>query len=130
MGTSLCSVDYWVHLFDKLSPIYILDAGNGFSSLAFHSTHDIVNTVDEDPDCDFVFYHYGDIETGYYCFETILFLCNTIIYLDDFHVSSYRDYIFSRAKQFEIISLKDKISDEFERHRTLLIKERKLIDVL
>ena len=159
MGASLFSIDYCVHLFDKFSPASILDAGSGFSSLAFHSVHDNVTTIDDDPDWsqktsdilnselkknivitpvtqildkkfDFVFYDYGDIETRIYYFETALHLCTGVIYLDDFHVNFYRDYIFSRAKQFEIISLEDKTLDEFGRYGALLIKDKKLINVL
>src|SRR5690606_11723153 len=50
MGASLFSIDYCVHLFNKISSASILDAGSGFSSLAFHSVHDNVTTIDDDPD--------------------------------------------------------------------------------
>lgn len=159
MRASFAAINYCFDLIDKLSPDSILDAGSGFSSMAFHSVHDYVTTIDDDPNWarqtaeilnselkknivitpvtkildrkfDFVFYDYGDIETRIYYFETILHLCNTIIYLDDYHVSFYRDYIYSRAKQFEVISLEDKTLDEFGRYGALLIKDRKIIEAL
>lgn len=159
MGASFIAIDYCLQLLEKIPQVSILDAGSGFSSLAFHTTHENVTSIDDNSDWtkrtkdilnselkkiipirsitnilnrkfDFVFYDYGNIETRIYYFKTILHLCSTVIYLDDFHVSFYRDYIFSRAKQFEVISLKDKTFDEFGRYGALLIKDRKIIDVL
>jgi hypothetical protein len=159
MGASFISIDYCMHFLNKLKPVSILDAGSGFSSIAFHSICQNVTTVDDDQDWgkktieilnselkknivikpltkildkkfDFVFYDYGDIETRIYYFETVLHLCTGIIYLDDFHVSFYRDYISSRAKNFEIKNLEDKTGDEFGRYGALLIKNKRAIDVL
>lgn len=159
MGASFVSLEYCFQLFEKNLPGSILDAGSGFSSLAFHSIYDNVTTIDDDPGWsqktreilnaelekdivispitkildnkfDFVFYDYGDIETRIYYFETALHLCNNVIYLDDFHVSFYRDYISSRAKTFEVRSLKDKTLDEFGRYGALLFKDKRIKNAL
>ena len=159
MGASFASLDYCLQLFGKKPPGSILDAGSGFSSLVFHSIHHNVTTIDDDTDWsgktkeiinaelemdieitsifkilnnkfDFVFYDYGDIESRIYFFETVLHLCINAIYLDDFHVSFYRDYIFSRAKGFEIRNLRDQTLDEFGRYGALLVKDNRAKIVL
>lgn len=159
MGASLVSLEYCFQLFEKWAPNSVLDAGSGLSSMAFHSFHNNVTTIDDDPawSCktkeilevvlksdivilpitkilrnkfDFVFYDYGDIETRIYYFETALHLCNYAIYLDDYHISFYRDYISSRIKGIEIVNLKDKTLDEFGRYGALLIKDKRMKNAL
>ncbi len=156
MASSPISLEYCVGLLKKFSPASVLDAGSGLSSLVFHATHENVTTVDDNSHWsektegiiqsqlnktiaitplnediftqrfDFTFYDYGDIETRIYCFKTILALTNDLVYLDDFHVGFYRDYIYSRAKKFTIIDLEQETKDEFGRYGALLIRNPNL----
>ncbi|MBV8252052.1 MAG: hypothetical protein JO154_05545 [Chitinophaga sp.] len=152
MAASPKSLEYCVGLLEKFRPATVLDAGSGLSSLVFHAVHEKVTTIDDNGHWsektvgiiqsrlnktigitplnddifaqrfDFTFYDYGDIETRIYCFKTILALTNDLIYLDDFHVGFYRDYIYSRAKRFTIIDLEEATKDEFGRYGAVLIK--------
>ncbi len=151
MAASPQSLNFCISLFEKIKPLSILDAGSGLSSIMFHFIHQNVTTIDDnlkwamktekiigselsktieirninsvlEKNFDFVFYDYGDIETRIYYYQVALFLCNSVMYIDDMHINFYSEYIFSRSKQYKLVNLEDKTKDEFGRYGYLLIK--------
>lgn len=157
MAASPSSIEFCLNFINQTKPDSILDAGSGYSSLAFHSIHKNVKTIDDnqiwgnqtsqiinrilkktvkidsihsitEQKFDFVFYDYGDIETRIYYFQLALYLCRSAMYLDDMHINFYKDYIFSRAKQFKLINLKKETIDEFGRFGYLLIKKNLILN--
>lgn len=128
----------------------ILDCGSGVSTVFFHTKFDNVTTIDnsqewgtvtknfllntlnkdivittiehlEENTFDFIFYDYGDIETRIYYFKQALEKCKKILYLDDMHISFYREYVESRAKKYKLRYLPNSV-DEYGRYGAIIIK--------
>jgi hypothetical protein len=128
----------------------ILDAGSGLSSVYFHLKFDNVLSVDDDAGWadktrafvsdninksivinpltsvkdekfDFVFYDYGNIETRIYYFLTALEMSRRFFYIDDVHVSYYREYIHAKCKKYNLKFLPATM-DQYGRYGALIIK--------
>lgn len=157
MAASPVSLQYCLNLLDQIKPGAILDAGSGLSSLTFHSVYNDVVTIDDNNEWamqteqivaeildkrikinninsivaqhfDFIFYDYGDIETRIYYYRLALHLCKNVMYIDDMHINFYREYVLSRSKQFELISLEKETKDAFGRYGYLLLKNNSNIN--
>lgn len=127
----------------------ILDCGSGLSSVVFHSEFDHVVTVDDDAGWaaktrqfiqehlgkdvaisnltsishrfDFIFYDYGSIESRIFHFWKAFNACSGLMYLDDMHITYYREYVETKSRGFEIIYLPQTV-DEFGRYGAILKK--------
>jgi hypothetical protein len=127
----------------------ILDCGSGLSSVVFHSEFDQVVTVDDDAGWaaktqqfikehlgkeivisnlnsisqrfDFIFYDYGSIESRIFHFRKALNACSQLMYLDDMHITYYREYVETKTRGFKIIYLPETV-DEFGRYGAILKK--------
>jgi hypothetical protein len=127
----------------------ILDCGSGLSSVVFHSEFEQVVTVDDDAGWaaktsqliqeflgkdieistldninnpfDFVFYDYGGIETRIFHFKKALQLCTRLMYIDDLHITYYREYVETKTRNYKLIYLPQSL-DEFGRYGAILRK--------
>lgn len=127
----------------------ILDCGSGLSSVVFHSEFEQVITVDDDAgwaaktkqfiqeylekdinisaidningQFDFVFYDYGGIETRIFHFRKALSLCSKLMYIDDMHITYYREYVEAKTRNYQLIYLPQSL-DEFGRYGAILKK--------
>lgn len=131
---------------EKISSI--LDAGSGLSSYYFHSTVESVSTIDDNPywaartkdfiantlgksieiadleslrdrTFDLIFYDYGNMETRIYNFMRTFKMCRRFLYVDDMHVTYYREYVLARCMDYNIQFL-PATRDQFGRYGALI----------
>lgn len=152
MAASPQSLSYCEKLINESKVTSILDAGSGLSSLFFHSRYENVTSLDDssvwasktadlvlkhlnkkiaiepidtvlDKKFDFVFYDYGIMEARIFNFRRMFELATRFIYLDDIHVTYYREYIQEKFKDYNIrYKFLPETVDEFGRYGALIIK--------
>lgn len=148
MAASIQSLECCKEIIEAKKVNTILDAGSGLSSAIFHSAYENVVTIDDDSfwasktkafilvelqknidistissfsnqKFDFVFYDYGSMETRIYYFKQALAMCNRFFYIDDMHVTYYREYIQTKYSQYRLVFLPETI-DEYGRYGALI----------
>ena len=142
------SLVYCCNLIQSQGISSVLDAGSGLSSYYFHSNFQNVATIDDDPywaartqafinknldkkieiadlpsvrdkKFDLVFYDYGNMETRIYNFLPSLSMCRRFFYVDDVHVTFYREYVHARCKEYKIQFLPE-TRDQYGRYGALI----------
>jgi predicted O-methyltransferase YrrM len=148
MAASFESLLYCGDLIRRNNLSSILDAGSGISSVYFHAKFDHVLTVDdsaewasttrsfisrnmykditigpvtsvEERKFDLVFYDYGNMETRIYYFLKALNMCSRFFYIDDMHISYYRDYVHSKCRKLNFRFLPE-TEDKYGRYGALI----------
>jgi predicted O-methyltransferase YrrM len=153
MAASIQSLEFCGNLIKENEISSVLDAGSGLSSVYFHSTYPTqTTTIDDQPvwanktksflqshlnttisiqdissiephSFDFIFYDYGNMETRIYFLKYVLERCNKILYLDDMHVTYYRQYVETKFRHQRITFLPQTV-DEYGRFGAIITKQR------
>lgn len=149
MAASIQSITCCRQIIQEAGLQTILDCGSGLSSVVFHSEFEQVVTVDDDAGWaartkqflqeyldkninistidnitdrfDFVFYDYGGIESRIFHFRKALTLCSKLMYIDDMHITYYREYVEAKTRSCQLIYLPQSL-DEFGRYGAIVKK--------